>query len=80
MNPHIGNWIQAHAGANHVPRFIPIRLSDAASVIRPQPGRLLRQHHDAGNDARVHWLLFRELERRTKLSKDTPNGTMKSPE
>ena len=75
MNPHIGSWIRAHhAGTNDVPHFIPIRLSDAVSVILPESGRLLRQHHDAGNDALMHWLLFRELELRAKLSKETPTA------
>ena len=70
MDPHIGNWTRTHAGTNDVPHFIPIRLSDAVSVILSEPGRLLRQHHDAGGDALMHWLVFRELSRRAKASQD----------
>ena len=72
MNPHIGSWIRAQAGTNDVPHYIPIRLSDAVSVILPEPGRLLSQHHDAGSDALMHWLLFRELNRRAELSQEAP--------
>ena len=67
MDPHIGHWVRTQAGSNDVPHFIPIRLADAVASMVPDGERLLVHHHDAGGDARMHWLLFRELDRRAKL-------------
>ena len=66
MNPHIGQWIRMQAGVNDRPQAIPMRLADAVSTIVPDGARLLDGHHDAGNDAVMHWRLFRELDLRAK--------------
>ena len=66
MNPHIGQWIRMQAGVNDRPQAIPIRLADAVTTVVSDGARLLGEHHDAGNDALMHWHLFRELALRAK--------------
>ena len=46
---------------------IPVRLSDAVATLIPDGTKLLIEHHDAGRDAAMHWLLYRELARRAAL-------------
>ena len=71
MNPHIGQWVRAQAGGaihnSDVTQRIPVRLSDAVATMLPDGTKLLQNHHDAGRDAAMHWLLYRELARRAKL-------------
>ena len=71
MNPHIGQWVREQAGRaihnSDVSQRIPIRLSDAVATMLDDGTKLLEKHHDAGRDAAMHWLLYRELARRAKL-------------
>ena len=51
------------AGMGDVPMNVRISLKDAARVLLPNCAELCAQHHDAGNDAEMHWHICRELKR-----------------
>ena len=69
MSPHIGQWIrrQAAQAIPDAPQRIPIKLSDAVFAMLPGGTKLLEEHHDAGRDALMRWLLYQELARRVAL-------------
>ena len=69
MSPHVGGWIRSQAGdaIEYMGDRIPVRLSDAVATLIPDGTKLLIEHHDAGRDAAMHWLLYRELARRAAL-------------
>ena len=56
-------WARDMAGILHVPWHIPMKLSDMFIAIVPQHKELLKNHHSAGCDSCMHWLLCREVVR-----------------
>ena len=66
MGPGIGHWVRQQAGFGDKERNTPMRLKDAVSLLLPnsKSKELLKAHHSAGGDARMHWLLRQELWRR----------------
>ena len=64
MDPEIGHWIRQQAGIGDRERKTPMRLRDAVALLLPDSKELLKAHHSAGGDARMHWLLCQELWRR----------------
>ena len=61
MDPEIGHWVRQQAGIGDKERKTPMRLRDMVSLLLPDSKELLKAHHSAGGDARMHWLLCREL-------------------
>ena len=61
MDPEIGHWVRQQAGIGDKERKTPMRLRDMVSLLLPDCKELLKAHHSAGGDARMHWLLCREL-------------------
>ena len=61
MDPEIGHWVRQQAGIGDRERKTPMRLRDMVSLLLPDSKELLKAHHSAGGDARMHWLLCREL-------------------
>ena len=66
MNQHVGHWVRKQIGIGDKPMKIPLRLVDGIEALLPQHGRLLADHHDAGADSRMHFLLAVELITRAK--------------
>ena len=68
MNRHIGHWVRAQIGIADKPRKIPMRLKDGIRALLPEHAGLIDNHHDAGADSLMHWLLARDLIARAKCS------------
>jgi len=66
MNQHVGHWVRKQIGIGDKPMKIPLRLVDGIKALLPQHGGLLADHHDAGTDSRMHFLLAVELITRAK--------------
>ena len=64
MAPDIGHWVRNMTGINDMPRSIPMRLDDLIKTLLPEYKELLANHHDAGTDSHMHWLVASELLRR----------------
>ena len=66
MDPEIGHWVRQQAGIGDKERKTPMRLRDMVSLLLTDSKELLKAHHSAGGDARMHWLLCRELWHRAR--------------
>ena len=64
MQPEIGHWVRQQMGMGDREHKAPIRLRDLVEALIPNSSELLLDHHDAGNDALMHWLVARELSKR----------------
>ena len=61
MDPNIACWVRSILGIGEIPRSIPMRLLDMVNGLLTETTELCSQHHSAGNDAIMHFLLCREL-------------------
>ena len=66
MDPDICQWVRHQIGIGDKPRKIPMRLADALRALLPDHAHLLAEHHDAGVDSYMHWLLAGDLVRRAQ--------------
>ena len=66
MNQHVGHCVRKQFGIGDKPMKIPLRLVDGVKAFLPQHDGLLADHHDAGTDSRMHFLLAVELITRAK--------------
>ena len=61
MDPDVGHWVRKMIGIGDKPRNIPMRLMDLVKTLVPERSGLLVDHHDAGTDSYMHWLVASEL-------------------
>ncbi len=66
MQPCIASWVRSMLGGEEIPYNVPIKLRDLVAGMLPDHREALANHHDAGNDAYLHWLIGGELVRRAK--------------
>ena len=66
MQPCIASWVRSMLGGEEIPYNVPIKLRDLVAGMLPDHREALADHHDAGNDAYLHWLIGGELVRRAK--------------
>ena len=62
-NPYITNWVRKLTGQNDVPMYVRMGLKDLIRTLMADCDGLCAKHHDAGNDAEMHWRVCRELKR-----------------
>ena len=60
MHPEICKWVTTRRGGNEMPRC---SLDYAMKTLLPEHQSMLQSHHNAGNDAYMHWLLCKALAR-----------------
>ena len=60
MHPDICKWVTSRRGGNEMPRC---SLDYATKTLPPEHRSMLQRHHNAGNDAYMHWLLCKALAR-----------------
>ena len=63
MDPDYAAWVRQMMGSEEIPRQIPMKLKDMVGGLLPNSRAILVNHHSAGNDACMHWLLCKELVR-----------------
>ena len=66
MQPCVASWVRSMLGADEIPYNVPIKLRDLVAGMLPDHRGALANHHDAGNDAYLHWLIGGELAKRAK--------------
>ena len=66
MNQHVGHWVRKQIGIGDKPMKFPLRPVDGVKACLPQHDGLLADHHNAGTDSRMHFLLAVELIARAK--------------
>lgn len=67
MDPDVGHWVRKMIGIGDKPRNIPMRLMDLVKTLLPDRSDLLANHHDAGTDSYMHWLVASELMARARV-------------
>ena len=63
MMPHVAHWVRRMAGMNDIDMYRRMGLKDMTKILLQNGLELSRGHHDAGNDAQMHWYVCRELKR-----------------
>ncbi len=63
MMPHITHWVRRMAGMNDIDMYRRMGLKDMIKILLQNGLEMSRGHHDAGNDAQMHWYICRELKR-----------------
>ena len=61
MSPAITHWVRQTVGDLGVPYYVRMGLKEMVQLLLPTQKHMLSQHHDAGNDAELHWLVCGEL-------------------
>ena len=72
MSPAITHWVREMVGDVGVPYYVRMGLKEMVQLLLPSRKDMLRQHHDAGNDAELHWLVCKELCQQARVVKATP--------
>ncbi len=73
MSPAITHWVREMVGDVGVPYYVRMGLKEMVQLLLPARRAMLRQHHDAGNDAELHWLVCKELCRQARAVKAAPS-------
>ena len=66
MSPAICHWVREMTGEQNVPFYARMGLKQLVQALLPSRRKMLERHHEAGNDAEMHWLVCRDLWERAR--------------
>jgi DNA polymerase III epsilon subunit-like protein len=66
MSPAICHWVREMTGEDNVPYYARMGLKQLVQALLPARRKMLERHHEAGNDAEMHWLVCQDLWERAR--------------